>query len=329
MAKSVKIVRNFKAPETEGVHYRLVCMTGKNKGLTYYLLENRVVLGRGDKTDIQVLDVKSSREHAELKKVGKHFVVTDLGSQNGIIVNDLKVTQHELHSNDNLIIGHTVFKYNVVTVKPPTELVELDEDDDDEDFDEFVEETFEDSKKKAPDNKKKLILYALVALVFAFVFLSGDESESEPRPKKQSLTEDTDSFSQYARDEDEANDKDLETKIGAIVHRGLREYREGNYYRAIAEFNRALILKPRHGQASFYLQKTKQKINSEIENVFLKAKRETESLKYREAITSYCTVIRILRDSNSDSRVTEAKVKINELEEKIGYYKGEVKCIEE
>lgn len=328
MAKNVRIARHLKPPETPGLHYRLVCMTGKNKGTVYYLLDKRVVLGRGDSTDIQVLDVKSSREHAELTKIGNKYIVTDLGSQNGIVVNDLKVAQHELQQNDNLIIGQTVFKFNIVDVAVPKELVEVD-DDDDEDEDEYEEERT--SKKSAkPKNNKRVLIYGVVVLLLAFMFLGDDGGKTKKaRTKKANLAEESEAFGKYSRKQDEERDKALETKISAIIHRGLREFRERNYYRAIAEFNRALILKPKHGQASFYLQKTKQKINEDIENVFLKAKRETESLKYREAITSYCTVVRILRDNSTDPRVNDAKAKVEELEQKLGYYKGEIKCIEE
>ena len=103
--RAVVIAKDFKLPVKPGRYFRLVCMTGSNKGSVYYLHAARLIMGRGEKADIQVLDTKSSREHAELSKVGENYVVTDLGSHNGIVVNDLKVTQHQLSNNDKLIIG--------------------------------------------------------------------------------------------------------------------------------------------------------------------------------------------------------------------------------
>src|SRR5690606_13229349 len=116
MAKNVLVLKHFESPKEAGVYHRLICLTGGNKGESYVLLGNRVVLGRGDRTDIRLTDIKASREHAEITKVGENWVVTDLGSQNGIIVNDKKVVQETLVEGDKLIIGQTVLKFAKVEV---------------------------------------------------------------------------------------------------------------------------------------------------------------------------------------------------------------------
>ena len=98
MSNAVKLLKHFEAPKEEGVYYRLVCLTGKDKGQAYILMGKRVVMGRSDGADIRVMDIKSSREHAEIIKVGKDFVLTDLGSQNGIIINDLDTSKDSYYS---------------------------------------------------------------------------------------------------------------------------------------------------------------------------------------------------------------------------------------
>ena len=57
----IRLTRDLKMPEAVGTHYRVLCMTGKNKGLVYYLKGKRFVLGRTESADIQVLDTKCSR----------------------------------------------------------------------------------------------------------------------------------------------------------------------------------------------------------------------------------------------------------------------------
>ena len=75
MAQSlVKKVNSLKAPTDPGVHHRIMFMTGRNKGVSLYLTGDRLVMGRGDKVDIQVADPKSSREHAELKLINGEYV---------------------------------------------------------------------------------------------------------------------------------------------------------------------------------------------------------------------------------------------------------------
>jgi hypothetical protein len=65
-SKNVRITTELKSPSEVGVFYRLLCMTGPNKGKVYYLTGKRLIIGRGDNADIQIVDTKISREHAEL-----------------------------------------------------------------------------------------------------------------------------------------------------------------------------------------------------------------------------------------------------------------------
>ena len=117
MANAVKIYKHFETPRAPGEYDRFICLTGENKGKAYFLLGKRVVMGRSEKCDIQILDLKSSREHLELTLVGKNYILTDLSSQNGVVVNDLKVKQHSLTDGDKVIVGKTVYKYSKVEVK--------------------------------------------------------------------------------------------------------------------------------------------------------------------------------------------------------------------
>ncbi len=330
--RAVVIAKDFKLPVKPGRYFRLVCMTGSNKGSVYYLHAARLIMGRGEKADIQVLDTKSSREHAELSKVGENYVVTDLGSHNGIVVNDLKVTQHQLSNNDKLIIGQTVYKYSQVTVTTQEEKDKLALDqanDDDEDDDDDASHAVK-PKKQGSSNRLRIIIIGAVLLLGALFLLDDGNAPQVQKEKKTTRITDTDeSFSKHLRQQEMVQDKELDDKLSAIIHRGRRELREGNYYRAMNEFNMALVLSPKHGQASFYLQKAKQKLDEEIEAHFFKAAREVSALKYSQAMVSYCSVIRLLGKNINDARHQDAINRISELEEKMGLVKGEIKCIEE
>ena len=116
MAKNVLVLKHFESPKEAGTYFRLVCLTGSSKGESFVLAGNRIIIGRGDKADIRLNDTKASREHAEITKVGNAWVATDLGSQNGIMINENKVTQGQLNEGDKLIVGQTVFKFAKVEV---------------------------------------------------------------------------------------------------------------------------------------------------------------------------------------------------------------------
>jgi pSer/pThr/pTyr-binding forkhead associated (FHA) protein len=314
MAKNVLVLKHFESPKEAGVYFRLVCLTGGNKGESYVILSNRVVLGRGDKADIKLNDTKASREHAEVTRVGNNWVATDLGSQNGIVVNDKKVTQHQLNEGDKLIIGTTVLKFARVEVAGKSGKV-----------------VKEDSPEKGGNSNKALIPFIILLLIFAGLFLTDDSpNTSGPRKPKQSGGSYQDVNNEYVaalQKRQAKENKQLKEKLTVIYQRGLRELRERNYYRAIHEFNLALIIAPGDAQAEYYLRKTKEELDKEIEGYTAKAQRDEESLKYRSSIISYCAIIRLLYSVPDDPRHKNAVTQIKELESKLGMESGETDCL--
>ena len=325
----VKIFHNFKKPQKAGTYHYLICLTGANKGISYYLFSKRVVMGRSEKADIQIIDAKSSREHAELTFVSDRYYVTDLGSHNGMMVNDLKITQHQLEPNDNIIIGQTVYKYSTLLVEETALEVADDDDDDDDDVHEIESFTDKDTKKKSdkvdPNAKRKKLMLAAVGMML-LVFLLPTDSEKKKEPvQAQQPTLDT--MRIEAPLVSDIEDRDVRDKLSAFIHRGQREYREGNYFRAIEQFEMALILVPNHGQASFYLQKTQDSLRSYIDGLEKRAEQKTASLKYLGALNQYCAIISFLQNYPDDERYVKALQSIAVLEDKLGMEKGEFKCL--
>lgn len=312
MSKNVLVLKHFESPKEAGVYYRLICLTGGNKGEAYILLGNRIVIGRGDKTDIRLNDTKSSREHAEITKVKNHWVITDLGSQNGIIVNDRKVTQEQLSENDKIIIGQTVLKFAKVEVSTKNKVIK--------------EDTQEEKSKRS------MIPLLVLILIVGGLFLIEDDKK--PETSKQSKVASTPNYQDVNNEymnaikKREANEnKTVKEKLNIIYQRGLRELREKNYFRAIHEFNLALIVAPGDSQAEYYLRKTKEGLDREIEGFTARAQRDEESLKYQSAIVSYCSIIRLLYSVPTDSRHQNAVKQIMDLESKLGMEAGETDCI--
>lgn len=322
--KNVQITKSLKNPETPGVFYRLLCLNGENKGTAYFLKGDRLVLGRAKDVDITVLDAQTSRLHAELKKIGEEYILTDIGSRNGIFINDEKVLQKHLESGDQLIVGRTVFKYDVIKVAETLGNLL------------GIEKTLpEDAPKpdltaKKPLNKKLLIAIGLIALFL--LIPEGEKKTPKITGPEKGIEGKDDSlekeFKGFTSTDDEAALKEAKEKLSSSIQRGLRELRENNYFRAIQEFNMALIIEPNHPMASYYLSKTKQSLDEEIALNFLRGRREADALKYQAAIVSNCAVINLLEGYESDERYKEAKDNIEQYEEKIGLDKGETKCSE-
>jgi diguanylate cyclase (GGDEF)-like protein len=85
----------------------LVVISGPSFGEMYKLKGDRSVLGRGERTDIRVLDDGVSREHASIERDGGKVVLVDMGSTNGTFCNGTRVQRQDLTDGDKISIGAT------------------------------------------------------------------------------------------------------------------------------------------------------------------------------------------------------------------------------
>ncbi|HEY8430343.1 MAG TPA: response regulator [Sandaracinaceae bacterium] len=72
---------------------RLIVLSGHHTGMRYPLVGGAVVLGRSDDCDLQLDDPKVSRVHARLVRQGEQWLIEDLGSRNGTLVNGERLTE--------------------------------------------------------------------------------------------------------------------------------------------------------------------------------------------------------------------------------------------
>ncbi len=296
MKNNVVVLKNYQMTKEVGKHYRLLCMTGEKRGEVYYLKSKRIVLGRSPKADIKVFDNQSSREHVELTRIKDSFVLTDLNSNNGVIVNGKKVKQIDLKHKDRIIVGKTVYKFEVVNVS--------DEEDDDEKVEAPLEVQEETRKKKS--------LYVLIGIVL-LVLLTMDDEKPTRRKRFEPSNDLNDEFVKIQKERQRVKDKRVQKQLDVIMGRGIRELREKNYLRAISEFRMALILSPQNPRAKAYEEKAKQQFDKEIEQFFTKASREFEALNFERSIRSYCAIVKMLEYYPEDDRRKTAEKNIEDI----------------
>jgi hypothetical protein len=69
------------------------------------------VLGRAEAAQVRLVDVAVSSQHARLSRVGRAWVVADLGSTNGTLLNDVPVQREApLKAGDVLALGNVRLK---------------------------------------------------------------------------------------------------------------------------------------------------------------------------------------------------------------------------
>jgi diguanylate cyclase (GGDEF)-like protein len=94
-------------PEGQSAAAYLVVLSGSSVGEMYRLDKERVVVGRGDKVDLRLIDDGISREHAQIVREGGQMFLEDLGSTNGTYRNGERVKREALAEGDKILVGST------------------------------------------------------------------------------------------------------------------------------------------------------------------------------------------------------------------------------
>jgi Protein of unknown function (DUF3662)/FHA domain len=100
------------APSARGGEAAIVLLEEGHEARTYQLHKQSVAIGRLPECDIVISDPGASRRHATItREDGSEYVLTDLGSTNGTLVNDEPVGEHVLSDGDRITIGNTVLEF--------------------------------------------------------------------------------------------------------------------------------------------------------------------------------------------------------------------------
>ena len=80
-------------------------------GVTTPLAKPSITIGRLPECDVVVDDAGASRQHARIRRTDSGFVLTDLGSTNGTMVNGEPIQEHVLEHGDRITIGETELEF--------------------------------------------------------------------------------------------------------------------------------------------------------------------------------------------------------------------------
>jgi len=70
-----------------------------------------ISIGRLNECEIVLTDPNVSRRHAEVRRDGPAFVISDLGSTNGTRVNGARVNERALQGGDEITLGETTLRF--------------------------------------------------------------------------------------------------------------------------------------------------------------------------------------------------------------------------
>ena len=114
------VVEGSDAGADAGPHTQLIQMSEQadaelvvvgSKRRPYPLSKDVLTIGRLDTCDVVLSDPGVSRKHSEVRREGDEWVVVDLSSTNGTIVNGQPVRRHRLSTGDRIEVGETTIEF--------------------------------------------------------------------------------------------------------------------------------------------------------------------------------------------------------------------------
>ncbi len=100
----------------------LIEVQGPNPGKVFALGSGRTVVGKSPDCDVMVPDITVSRQHFEVQTEGHRYLVRDLDSTNGTLLDGAEVKEAYLRPGALIEVGEVVFKfqteYDAVKIAP-------------------------------------------------------------------------------------------------------------------------------------------------------------------------------------------------------------------
>ncbi len=102
------------APSAAPAFARLLVLDGEKRGQEFSLMgKDQFKVGRATGSDVRLPDAKISRNHCLIESTKGCYVIIDLESANGTIVNGEKVKKSTLKNGDFLRLGFTMLKFEL------------------------------------------------------------------------------------------------------------------------------------------------------------------------------------------------------------------------
>lgn len=106
--KDTKLALDVSVDEPKAA--RLVLNFGSSDSKSF-ALSDKVIIGRSEAADINLDDTFASFNHARLYKQGNTYVVQDLKSTNGTLLNGKRIKKETLNNGDVISIGKAKLKF--------------------------------------------------------------------------------------------------------------------------------------------------------------------------------------------------------------------------
>jgi len=170
------------------------------------------------------------------------------------------------------------------------------------------------SAGQASKSRTLLMIGALIGLYFYFGM--GDDAPKAPS-KVARKKKDPEKERGLAAESPETVDIEVAKTAEQYYRQGFREYREGNYMRAKAQFELTLQVNPNHGLARHYLMTAEQDIKNSIEKMIEIARKAKYAGRLRESKGFFEAAMRLMYNDQSNPDFIECEEEVKKINKEL------------
>ena len=326
-------------PLVKSVQLQVVIESGSMKGQVFSLKQSRLTIGREADNDIVIADdAKMSRKHVEILSENNVQTIKNLSQKNPIWLDGKEIQTAMLQKTSKLQIGTTVFQLrvevNALPVRtpavpsshlklasappaPPSPQQSISARASAHEAPKLSE-----NKNRAPstDSKKTnfYIIVGAIGLLFLWLMVSGSGSNrksTQLRTRDQvimDLEKSEQAIKEVEKKQEDTGQQTLQYKTAQEHYiKGFRDYRQGQYARAMSSFQAALSFYSQHELAKKYLTLARRKFDEIVQFNMIQGKRYKGKNNFRLCKSAYANVMIMVKDP-ADPIYREAKQYYNE-----------------
>lgn len=279
-------------------------MSGPEKGTVYRLVGQKVTLGRGTDNDISIAeDKKASRHHAKITLSAEGFVISKVSDRNTMVVNGEECERSPLVDGATFKIGVTEFRFNISSNLPSKKKAPLS-------VSSKPSSPKKRSRKGKGNQQKSPLFYIYVAIILGiFGFAILDEGGQAPTEEVDLRTDEkiqADVEAEKERREALQKEKEASGK-GSVRYKmaqshyvaGFRDYRQGQFERAIESFQACLSTFPKHILCNRYHRMAQKKFSELVQYHMILGRKYKDQGQFASCRASFRNVLTMIKDSNS------------------------------
>lgn len=291
---------------SSGLQVTIRIISGPNKGDVYRLMPPGAIIGRDSQScQITLGDARVSRQQCRLDYKMEGITIEDLSGKQTTLVNHQSISgEHLLRSGDLLLFGDTQMQIDILQEGVP-HLKKVPPSAPSS----YIPPSALPQNSSAMDPQtKRLSMIVGVGLLIGLGLWMVPEDPPKPPPKiatsetiNESITAVQKRQEELQKSTSQLSDLELYNKRSAQKHyiRGLRDYHNGRYNRALEAFQTALATDRDHAMARRYYKLSEKKRLNEVDYHMDLGLKFKDKGMYKMCIAEFAHVLQILNQPNN------------------------------